>query len=143
MALADGTLYIAGAAGSLTAISAAASTSDIAVALTDYPDPAKRDRPLTYTATVSNLGPASATQVVLSIKLPSDMAVKSLSTGCTLTSSQVTCAYPSLANGANISAQVVVIPLKRGTYSAVANVTAYEHDPIVGNNSTSLTTRVK
>jgi uncharacterized repeat protein (TIGR01451 family) len=143
MALADGTLYIAGVAGSLTAISAAASTSDISVALVNNPDPAWRKKPLTYTATVSNLGPTSATQITLSIKLPSDMAVVSISAGCTMTNSQVTCTYPSLAYGSKISAAAVVIPLKHGTYSATASVTAYEHDPIVGNNSASLTTRIR
>jgi len=143
MALADGTLYIAGASGSLTAITVVSSSADLALTLSDYPDPARRGKSLTYTANVTNNGPASATQLVLLIDLPSEMIVKSIPAGCNLIDRQVTCVHPALVNGGQHSVKIVVVPQKRGIFTVTARVTANENDPMIGNNSTSQTTRVR
>ena len=54
--------------------------ADLSVTLADSPDPVKKDKPLTYTITVRNGGPAPATGVTLTDPLPAGVGLKSVKT---------------------------------------------------------------
>ena len=68
-----------------------AGAADLAVTLTDMPDPVRRGRELTYTATVHNDGPDNAQDVALTLKLTGSAALVTIEgdvnpdTDCTIT----------------------------------------------------------
>ena len=107
---------------------------------------------ITYTITVTNNGPSTATNVVVTDNLPP--AVQFLNSSdfrCSASFSQVTCNFGTMANGASITvtiqAQVSANLLSNlGTTSTtitnVASVTATQLDPDTTNNQASVNTTV-
>lgn len=118
-------------------------SADLAIKMIDTPDPVKVKRKLTYTATVSNQGPGQATSVTVTIKLPTSVRYSSASSGCTHSSGIVTCSLGNVATADQPSIYVNVIPLKRGTITATANVNGVEFDPNTGNNTVTSSTIVR
>lgn len=145
LALNDGTLYVAGTNGLLTAISAPpiVPTADVAATVVESADPAKQKKRLTYTATVKNIGPEAATETTLEATLPQGVLFVSASPGCSVTGNTVTCALGSLAKDTNRVVAITVYPKKHGTITFAGNVRAKEVDPVLANNSFSETTRIK
>ena len=124
--------------------------ADLSVALSDVPDPVKRDKVLTYTATVQNGGSAAANGVVLTDPLPTGVALKSLSTTQgTCTSAKTTvvtvkCALGGMASGSTATVTIAVQHLTAGTMSNTVTVAAQSPaDPAPGNNSATASTTVK
>ena len=125
-------------------------TADLSVAMTDSPDPVKKDKPLTYTITVSNGGPAAATGVTLTDKLPLGVQLKSLkTTQGTCTSAKAnnvitaTCALGNMANAASATVTITIAHLTAGTMTNTASVAAQSPtDPDTSNNSAPVTTTV-
>lgn len=62
----------------------------------------------TYQITITNSGPLTATNVVLTDTLPSAANFTSASSGCSFKSSNVTCTVGSLASGASITLTITV-----------------------------------
>jgi hypothetical protein len=107
----------------------------------------------TYTATVQNLGPATAHNVVVTDVLPSSLAVSSLycnvgpcqspvtsSAGnCTVQQQTVTCSLGTLAAGQTAEAKIPVQVLTAGSITNTATAAATETDPVLSNNTSSLT----
>lgn len=118
-------------------------SADLAILLTDSPDPVKAKQKLTYKAAISNQGPDPATGVVVTINLPGTVKFHSATSGCSHASGVVTCALGTVAAGARPFVYAKVIPAKRGSITATASVTGSELDPIPGNNSGNTTTTVK
>ena len=80
-----------------------------AVALTGTgPTQATNGAMATYTLTISNAGPLTATNVVVTNQLPDGAAVLSVSGGCSVASAVVTCSTASLAAGAALSFSISV-----------------------------------
>jgi len=101
--------------------------------------------PITYTLSVSNLGPGTAPSVSVSDTLPAGSGFVSASgTGwtCNFAAGTVTCTLPSLAVGAanpitlTITAPPVASP---GTLSNTATVSSAATDPTPANNSSTKT----
>jgi uncharacterized repeat protein (TIGR01451 family) len=116
-----------------TAINSAA---DLAITKTDSADPVLVGQPLTYTLTVSNLGPSSATGVVVTDTLPAGVSFVSVSTSqgtCSGTSS-ISCNIGTLANGSSAVVTVVVDPISVGTVINTAGVIGAIVDPNPANN---------
>src|SRR5690242_14760632 len=96
------TATFAGAIGVMAAVAAGAGaappatgTADLAVDKADSPDPVATNGALTYTITVSNFGPDTATNVVVTDKLAGGLTyVSATSTAgkCNLKGNTVTCA---------------------------------------------------
>ena len=115
-------------------------TADLGLVVASAPDPATVGATLTYSLTVSNNGPASATATTLTDTLPAGVSFSSATSSqgtCTQTAGLVTCKLGTLANGATATATVVVIPTSAagGSFANSATVAATEVDPAPANNT--------
>jgi len=105
-----------------------------------------------YTATVQNLGPATAHNVVVQDILPPSLTLSSLycNTGpcqssvttsygsCTVSGQTVTCSVGTLAAGQTATVNIPVQVLTAGSITNTATVTATETDPALANNTSSV-----
>ena len=122
---------------------------DLAIAVTDTPDPVGPDQDLTYTATVTNAGPDAATQLNFNVYNPGYVPFKSVlpPVGWTCTPPAVgaatifTCNTASFAAGATSVFSVVVrvddaiLGLNNGTISTVIGVNGTGDDTNDNNNN--------
>lgn len=119
-------------------------SADVAVALTDMPDPAAVGGNVTYTAVVSNGGPSIATGVSLDITLPGMTTFGSVMTTkgtCGMPMGlQLNCPIGTLAPGESATVTVVLTPTATGMFTLDANVTSGVPDPNPPNNHDSETT---
>jgi hypothetical protein len=109
-----------------------------------------------FTATVTNNGPATAHNVVLTDTLPAGLVISNAycdvgpcqtpatsSLGnCTVSSNKITCNMGTLAAGATAQATIPVQATNTGNPIDTASVTATEADPNPANNTASLTEAV-
>ena len=115
--------------------------ADLAIVKTDAPDPQAAGAPVTYTFTITNLGPAPATNVTVTDALPAGTAWISGSPVCSVSAGTVTCAVGALAPGASTAVGITVsTPPVSGLLANTATVSATEPDPVPGNNSEPETT---
>jgi len=110
--------------------------AEVVINTTDSPDPARQGQKLTYTLTVANNGPDTATGIVLTDTLPYGVDFISASPGCTESAGKILCSIDDLANGAVAMLTVVVIPSFEVVHSNHARVVGNEADPNIDNNST-------
>src|SRR5579862_211519 len=98
----------------------------------------------TYKATVTNAGPAGATNVALTALVPSTGVLISAasSAGPCTTSAAVACNLGSLANGASVTVTFVVEQLSAGNPVFTVQVNASETDPNLNNNQATSTLTV-
>jgi uncharacterized repeat protein (TIGR01451 family) len=124
--------------------------ADLSITKTDFPDPVTVGNNLTYTVTVTNNGPATATSVTVTDNLPAETTfVSCFSTGggvCNGSGNNRTVTFASLAAGesetitfvANVNCSVA-----DGTViSNTATVSSPTSDPNTTNNSATATTTV-
>jgi uncharacterized repeat protein (TIGR01451 family) len=122
--------------------------ADLSITKTDSPDPVTTGNDLTYTVTVTNHGPDTATSVTVTDNLPTGTTfVSCSSTGggvCGGSGNNRTVAFASLASGesetitfvANVNCSVA-----DGTgISNTATVSAFTPDPDLSNNSATVAT---
>jgi uncharacterized repeat protein (TIGR01451 family) len=106
-------------------------------------NPAAVEQNLTYQATITNTGDASATSVELTDTIPTG------TTFTTATSSQgsctydfgirtVTCAVGTIAAAGTATVNITVKPRSEGTLNNTANISALQWDPATGNSSASV-----
>jgi hypothetical protein len=119
------------------------SNADLAVAVT-APSSATTGSSTTYTATVTNNGPAAATNVTLTATLPVTGSIVSAtpSAGSCSTSDGVVCNLAGLASGANATISIVVAQTAAGNGTVTAQVNGSENDPAASNNQGSATVTV-
>jgi uncharacterized repeat protein (TIGR01451 family) len=120
----------------------AAPAADLALTLTDAPDPVAVGGLLVYTATVNNLGPGEATGVTLTDTLPSGFMLVSASGGTCSGTSTLTCSLGSIGAGGSKIVSISVRPGRQGTYTNTARVSSQTTDAVSANNAASVTTRV-
>ena len=124
----------------------ASAVADLALTNTDSPDPVTVSNTLTYTITVTNNGPDTATDVVLTDTLPSSVTFESATPSagsCSHAAGAVTCHFTSIPAGDHTTATIAVVPTAPA--SALPNhatVAAKEHDPSATNNSATAATVV-
>jgi uncharacterized repeat protein (TIGR01451 family) len=120
--------------------------ADLAIAITDGPDPVAAGGALGYTITVSNSGPGAATNVSVLDSLPSGVAFVSASgTGwsCSANGQDVTCLDAALAvSGSSTITLAVTAPTSGGTVSNTASVSAMTPDSNASNNAATTSTTV-
>jgi uncharacterized repeat protein (TIGR01451 family) len=123
-------------------------TADLAVALSG-PTTAKSGRSYFYRIRVTNLGPATATNVVLRDTFPARLAILfvldlGLKNACRTSGQTVTCNLGTLASGAaaSVFVRVRVNPGPAQTIGDTANVSGAEFDPNLANNSATVQTAV-
>jgi uncharacterized repeat protein (TIGR01451 family) len=106
-------------------------------------NPAAVEQNLTYQATITNTGDASATNVELTDTIPTG------TTFTTATASQGSCSYDfsirtvtcnlgTIASAGNATVNITVKPRSEGTLNNTANISASQWDPATGNSSASV-----
>lgn len=131
---------------SATATTTVLTPADLAIAISDSPDPVAAAGTLTYTIGVTNQGPGVATSLVVSDALPSGVSFVSASGtnwSCSASGGTVSCLLPTLAAGASSTITLVVTaPTSGGTVSNTATISASSPDGNAANNSATTTTTV-
>lgn len=129
--------------GSFERVAAETTAVDLRVTIDDNPDPVLLGGGnLTYTITVTNLGPNDASNVTLTDTLPGSVNYVSDTGGCTPAVPTVTCtvgndnATPGNINtGSSFSIDIVVTPTSLGTISNSVTAGATEADLNSANNT--------
>lgn len=118
--------------------------ADLALSMTDSPDPVKKGAKLVYTLTLTNNGPSSATNVSLTDILPANISFEGVSTsqGKCSGKATVTCAIGTLSSGASATVKITIKPFTVGTITNSASASASVGDPNTANNNASATTQV-
>jgi uncharacterized repeat protein (TIGR01451 family) len=119
--------------------------ADISLTKADSPDPVMVENNLTYTLTVINNGPDTATGVTISDTLPTSVTfVSATSSQGTYSRSGniVTCNIGGLSNGDSATVTIIVTPTTTGTINNTASVTCNETDSNSANNTATATTTV-
>lgn len=105
--------------------------ADLVAAIQDQPDPGAAGTNLTYTITFTNKGPADATGVMLTDRLPQGFAVISVTSTigvCTNENGLVSCQVGNLANGQGGVVTIVARPSLDGVYTNTAVLAANQLD---------------
>lgn len=118
--------------------------ADLALSVTDAPDPVVVNSELIYSATITNNGPESTTGVQMSALLPASLTFVSASASqgsCTGTTT-VNCQLNTLASGEKATVTLIVKPTATGGLSLTINVSGTVTDPTSGNNAAAPVTTV-
>lgn len=125
-------------------------TPDLALTLTDAPDPVIVGRELTYTIVVRNksipTAYSTATGVVVTDALPAGVTFVSASAtvgNCVRARDTISCNIGALASGASAQVTIVVRATSQGTVDNTASVTSNEPDPRPSNNTATQSTTLK
>jgi uncharacterized repeat protein (TIGR01451 family) len=127
------------------AITTVNALADLSIQKSDSPGLVVAGNNLTYTVTVTNNGPSTATGVTMTDTLPAGVTFVSASASqgsCNEASGVVTCDLGDIGNGNSVVTQIVVVPQAAGTITNTAVVSATETDPDAANNSDSEDTSV-
>ena len=130
-----------------TTTTAVSASIDLAIAKTDSADPAGAGGSLSYTIVVTNNGPSTANNVVVTDVLPTGLTFTSgNATSGTVTnnSGTVTGTIASIAPGGSVTLTIVtaVSSSATGSLSNTATVTATETDSNTANNSVTQSTTI-
>ena len=120
-------------------------TADLAIALSGAPSPVLVGGSLTYSMTVSNLGPATASGVSITNSLPAGVTfVSAAPSGYVLIGNSVVFTnLGNLGSGGQLFASIVVRPTIGATLTDSANCASSIPDPRKLNNSASVKTVVE
>jgi uncharacterized repeat protein (TIGR01451 family) len=122
-----------------------AGIADLAVSMVAAPNPVTVNDLLTYSAMVTNAGPAAAGSVTLSMSLPAGATFVSSNPPaptCALSGTTLTCSLGTLAAGGSSGVSAVVQPTSSGVATATCSVSAAETDPNTGDNNAAASATV-
>ncbi len=120
-------------------------TADLTITKSDAVDPVTTGNNVTYMVTVSNNGPNTAENVVLTDNLPNGVLFVSANPdqgNCSESNGIVICNLGNIDDNASASVTIVVITTSSGSITNNANVTSSTSDSNSNNNSTSEQTTV-
>jgi len=118
---------------------------DLVATLTDAPDPARTNSPITLTTTVRNLGSADASGVTLLQSTSPSVTVTATTTtqGSCGTVQPLRCSLGPIAAGASVTVTQTVRSRSAGTLTTTATVATSAVEPITANNKAVATTTVR
>ena len=127
---------------SVVAVAALRPIADVAITKTDSADPILVGQSTTYTITVTNSGPAVASEVTVTDNLPAGMSYGTPvpSQGTCSGTSPMTCSLGAVNSGASATITILATATAVGTVSNTATVTASQGDPNAANNTASQAT---
>jgi uncharacterized repeat protein (TIGR01451 family) len=117
--------------------------ADLSLAKSASPDPVGVGQILTYTLTVTNIGPGAATGVTVTDTLPVGATFESASTGCTQSTGTVTCDLGPIAKDGSATVTITVTPQSSGTITNTATVSGEQADSDESNNTATAETTVQ
>ena len=119
-------------------------SADLSLTMTGSPNPSTVGTNLSYRLTVTNNGPATATDVTVADILPANVTFVSASTtqGSCSAIANGNCSLGTLANGASAVVTINVTPTLAGQITNTASVGGAEEDPDTGNNTATVNTVV-
>lgn len=120
--------------------------TDLSLDKSAAPEPAVVGQDLAYTLVISNNGPMTATNVMMTDTLPAsvDYVSASASQGsCGHAGSVVTCSLGAIGDGFQAMVEIVVQPTTEGDIENTAIVTADEPDYLPNNNAASTVSTVE
>ena len=115
---------------------------DLSLTKTASPNPGQVGVNLNYRLTVTNNGPAQATNVMVNDTLPAGVTFVS-STATQGSCNVAMCSLGNLASGATAIVTIVVTPTTAGQLNNSATVSSAETDFATGNNSASIMTLIQ
>lgn len=121
------------------------SVADLAIQQSESADPVVLGNDVTYTLTVTNHGPNTAADVVLSQTLPAGVALESLQVSQGLwfvAEGNVTCGLGELAAGASATVVMTFHPSAAGAIAHTWSVSTATFDPTPGNDQITEETTV-
>ncbi len=132
---------------SATALTTVTAVADLGVSLTDAPDPVGVGEPLTFTATVSNSGPATGLATTFATTLPAGLTLLSAvptQGSCTPSGASVSCNLGNLANGlsATVVLQASVTSTAPASLTTTVTVSGSGSDPNAANDAATAVTTV-
>ena len=116
--------------------------ADLSLTASAAPEPVGVGSNLVYTLSVTNLGPAAASGVTVSNRIPTGITFVSATGGATPSSGSLLINLGSLATGAVTNAQITVQPTAAGKLTNLFRVFAGTADPVLTNNSASVVSTV-
>ena len=121
--------------------------ADLALTLSDVPDPVAPGGPLTYVVQVTSQGPSASPGMTVTHTLPGAVSFVSSTPGapaCAHAAGVVACTLGALAPAAvtTITVQATVSTTATGTLSSTAVVTGNATDPVAANNADGENTSV-
>jgi len=127
-----------------TVVVANANSADIAIVKSATPSPVAQGDTITYTLTVTNNGPAQATNVTATDTLPSSVTYQSAipKSECSEAGGTVTCLLGTMANAATATVTILTLAGTPGQVTNTAMVSADQTDPNTNNNSSSQTVTI-
>lgn len=125
-------------------------STDVGVTMSATPNPVHVGQALTYTVTVSNRGPAAASDFAIDVRLPLTVRFGTLGQGsppntphgCSVQGGQVRCTVARLPSTELWSVEFTVIPNAPGVVRSRVTVHGAQPDPAPGNDSTTVETGV-
>jgi len=122
----------------------ARTSADVGIVKTDSPDPVGVGQFITYRLTVTNNGPAVATNVTINDPLPASVGLISTSPsiGSCSGTTTIICSLGTLEVGNSQFVDVIVQANATGTVTNTATVTRTEVDSVPANDSSTATTTV-
>lgn len=144
----DGRFLYVGVSNSVNGVITFDASADVSIVVKDSPEAVLPGGSVTYTATVSNEGPADANVVQAIFTLPDGVQYVSGSVGvpggsCAQADNTVACEVGKLVTGASAPITVkVTAPVVAAELTLEANVSAAQVDPDAANNADSEATSV-
>jgi len=117
-------------------------TADLILTKTANPDPASVGELLTYTMTVTNFGPDMAHNVILMDTLPTNVAVTSSTPSMVVADGVCNWFLGDMPAGQTYRIDLIVKTLQQGPITNVATVVSNDLDPVMANNTASVTTTI-
>jgi uncharacterized repeat protein (TIGR01451 family) len=120
-----------------------ATAADLAITKTSSASWVYVDNTMTYTVTIKNSGPSTATNVVVNDPLPSGTVFDSATSTQGTCDNTVTCTVGSMSKGATVTITINVHQTQAGFFTNTATVTASESDQDPSNNSATVVTEAR
>ncbi len=121
-------------------------SADVLVELRATPENVKAGSSVIYNATVRNIGADGSTGVLLTVTLPTNLALDSVQSdqgqACEHIGQTLTCAIGAIAKNRSVDVSLNTTPQGQGDYPVTAIVSASQADPDNTNNQAQASSRV-